>query len=99
MDEAAVTLRRGSTASRLVTGDITQIDLPAQRPSGLVQAKQILQHIQGLKFIFFSKSDVVRHHLVQKIIQAYEDAEAQSAEPVAALETYSRTAPQDSSAA
>ena len=61
----------------MITGDITQIDLPVGKPSVLVEAKDILQGIEGIKFIFFSKKDVVRHGLVQKIIKAYEDLDAQ----------------------
>ena len=57
----------------MITGDITQIDLPGSRQSGLVEAKEILQNIDGIKFVFFSKTDVVRHRLVQEIIRAYEE--------------------------
>jgi phosphate starvation-inducible PhoH-like protein len=65
--------RIGFSSKAVITGDITQIDLPAGKPSGLIEAKDILQGIEGIKFIFFSKKDVVRHGLVQKIIKAYED--------------------------
>ena len=65
--------RTGFSSKAVITGDITQIDLPAEKPSGLVEAKDILQDIEGIKFVFFSKTDVVRHGLVQKIIKAYED--------------------------
>jgi phosphate starvation-inducible PhoH-like protein len=68
--------RIGFSSKAVITGDITQIDLPADRPSGLVETKNILQKIEGIKFIFFSKKDVVRHRLVQDIIKAYEDLEA-----------------------
>jgi phosphate starvation-inducible PhoH-like protein len=68
--------RIGFNSKAVITGDITQIDLPAERPSGLIEAKNILQDIEGIKFIFFSKKDVVRHGLVQEIIKAYEDLEA-----------------------
>jgi phosphate starvation-inducible PhoH-like protein len=67
--------RIGFGSKAVITGDITQIDLPLNKPSGLVQCKQILQPIEGIQFIFFSKHDVVRHKLVQKIIKAYEDLE------------------------
>ena len=67
--------RTGFSSKAVVTGDITQIDLPAEKPSGLIEAKNILQGIDGIKFVFFSKTDVVRHGLVQKIIKAYEDLE------------------------
>jgi phosphate starvation-inducible PhoH-like protein len=68
--------RIGFNSKAVITGDITQIDLPAERTSGLIQAKNILQGIEGIKFIFFSKLDVVRHTLVQDIINAYEEFEA-----------------------
>jgi phosphate starvation-inducible PhoH-like protein len=68
--------RIGFSSKAVITGDITQIDLPAEKPSGLIEAKNILQGIDGIKFIFFSKKDVVRHGLVQKIIKAYEDLDA-----------------------
>ncbi|QTA83431.1 Phosphate starvation-inducible protein [Desulfonema limicola] len=64
--------RIGFSSKAVITGDITQIDLPENRASGLVEAKKILQDIKGIKFTFFSKADVVRHRLVQEIIEAYE---------------------------
>jgi phosphate starvation-inducible PhoH-like protein len=57
----------------VITGDITQIDLPTGKSSGLIEAKEILTDIAGIEFVFFSKKDVVRHSLVEKIIAAYED--------------------------
>ncbi len=68
--------RIGFSSKAVITGDITQIDLPAGRPSGLVEAKAILQDIKGIKMVFFSKKDVVRHKLVQEIIDCYEKMEA-----------------------
>jgi len=68
--------RIGFNSNAVITGDITQIDLPSDRTSGLIETKNILQDIDGIKFVFFSKKDVVRHKLVQKIIQAYEELEA-----------------------
>ncbi|NCS89935.1 MAG: phosphate starvation-inducible protein PhoH [Ignavibacteria bacterium CG_4_9_14_3_um_filter_36_18] len=64
--------RLGANSKAIITGDITQIDLPPKNISGLVQAKNILQDIQGVGFIYFDKSDVVRHRLVKEIIDAYE---------------------------
>jgi len=64
--------RLGFNTQAVITGDITQVDLPAHQRSGLVHAKRILQGIDGIAFSYFNDSDVVRHHLVQKIIQAYE---------------------------
>ena len=68
--------RIGFSSKAVITGDITQVDLPVEKPSGLIEVKNILQGIDGIKFIFFSKKDVVRHGLVQKIIKAYEDLDA-----------------------
>lgn len=64
--------RIGFSSKAVITGDITQIDLPTGKISGLIEAKEILQEIEGIKFVFFSKQDVVRHKLVQQIIRAYE---------------------------
>jgi len=69
--------RIGFNSKAVITGDITQIDLPTDRISGLIESKNILQDINGIKFVFFSKKDVVRHKLVQEIIQAYEELEAE----------------------
>jgi phosphate starvation-inducible PhoH-like protein len=65
--------RLGFSSKAVITGDITQIDLPDGKVSGLVQAQAILQNIEGIRFVLFSKKDVVRHRLVQDIIKAYED--------------------------
>ena len=67
--------RLGYNSQAVVTGDITQIDLPPERTSGLKEVQHILKDIQGIKFIYFSEKDVVRHKLVQDIITAYERAE------------------------
>jgi phosphate starvation-inducible PhoH-like protein len=73
--------RIGFRSKAVITGDITQIDLPMGKPSGLIESKNILQGIDGIEFAFFSKRDVVRHKLVQEIIRAYEllDEEKQRA--------------------
>ena len=65
--------RLGFDSKTVITGDITQSDLPGGRPTGLKEAIKILKNISGIRFIYLSKKDVVRHPLVQKIIQAYED--------------------------
>ena len=85
--------RIGFNSKAVITGDITQIDLPSGKSSGLVEAKNILQTIEGIKFAFFSKRDVIRHRLVQKIIQAYEhfDREVQSIDEVFALDAEVRS--------
>ena len=80
--------RLGFDSKAVVTGDITQIDLPAEKRSGLVQALDILQGVEGIGFMRFGEEDVVRHPLVQSIIRAYDrlevpraaDAVAQSAD-------------------
>ncbi len=64
--------RLGFDSKAVVTGDITQIDLPTDKASGLVQVQTLLANIPGIKFALFSGQDVVRHELVQAIIQAYE---------------------------
>ncbi len=64
--------RLGVNSKAIITGDITQIDLPPRTISGLVQAKDILKNIEGVGFVYFDKSDVVRHKLVKDIINAYE---------------------------
>jgi phosphate starvation-inducible PhoH-like protein len=64
--------RLGSNSKSIITGDITQIDLPPKTASGLVQAQEILSKIDGVGFVYLDKSDVVRHKLVKDIIDAYE---------------------------
>jgi phosphate starvation-inducible PhoH-like protein len=64
--------RIGFDSRAVITGDTTQVDLPVKTHSGLVQARKILAGIKGIKFCSFSKADVVRHPLVQEIINAYE---------------------------
>jgi len=72
--------RLGDDSRMIVTGDVTQMDLPRNKVSGLVQAPRILRNIPGIDFHYFTAADVVRHPLVQKIIDAYEHAKA--AEPI-----------------
>ena len=67
--------RIGFNSKAVITGDITQIDLPTEKISGLIESKNILKDIEGIKFVFFTKRDVVRHRLVQDIIKAYEELE------------------------
>jgi phosphate starvation-inducible PhoH-like protein len=68
--------RLGNNSKAIITGDITQIDLPYLRKSGLVDALEILENIKGISIFRFTHKDVVRHPLVQKIIQAYEKRDA-----------------------
>jgi phosphate starvation-inducible PhoH-like protein len=67
--------RLGFGAKAVITGDVTQIDLPSGSRSGLVEIARILQGVEGIRFVFFTEKDVVRHPLVQEIILAYERAE------------------------
>ncbi|MCD6092210.1 MAG: PhoH family protein [Bacteroidales bacterium] len=69
--------RMGNTAKFIVTGDITQIDLPKKQQSGLVQATKILKNISGIEIIYLDEKDIVRHPLVGKIIKAYQKDENQ----------------------
>jgi phosphate starvation-inducible PhoH-like protein len=63
--------RMGRSAKFIVTGDITQIDLPPKTPSGLPQAMEVLKGVHGIEFIMLDDKDVVRHKLVTDIINAY----------------------------
>jgi phosphate starvation-inducible PhoH-like protein len=63
--------RLGFGSKVVVTGDITQIDLPRDQASGLIQVKEILGLIDGIEFVTFTHKDVVRHKLVQRIVEAY----------------------------
>jgi phosphate starvation-inducible PhoH-like protein len=65
--------RMGKSAKFYITGDVTQVDLPAKQPSGLPQAINLLKNIKGIDFIFLDEKDVVRHKLVSKIIEAYKE--------------------------
>jgi phosphate starvation-inducible PhoH-like protein len=69
--------RLGFSSKAVITGDVTQTDLPEGKTSGLIEAREILHGIQGIEFITFSREDVVRHPLVQEIIDAYEKLENQ----------------------
>lgn len=64
--------RLGFRSKAVITGDITQVDLPYEKGSGLIEIQEVLEHVGGVKFVYFSDKDVVRHKLVQEIIKAYE---------------------------
>jgi phosphate starvation-inducible PhoH-like protein len=64
--------RLGFGSKAVVTGDVTQIDLPTGRTSGLVEAVKVIGAVPGIAFIHFDEKDVVRHSLVQQIVKAYE---------------------------
>jgi phosphate starvation-inducible PhoH-like protein len=72
--------RLGFNSKAVITGDITQIDLPNARRSGLLEAIDILARVEGLTFVHFDEADVVRHHLVQRIIRAYDEHKTHVAE-------------------
>jgi phosphate starvation-inducible PhoH-like protein len=72
--------RLGYNSKTVITGDVTQIDLPPGKTSGLMETERILSNIEGIKFIYFSERDVVRHKLVQEIVKAYEKYEKRSSE-------------------
>jgi phosphate starvation-inducible PhoH-like protein len=98
--------RLGFGSKAVITGDITQIDLPNPSRSGLIEAMNVLQGVEGIRFQMFNESDVVRHHLVQRIVRAYEDfrsrddrqlnlqLEGEAARPPAGLETLEEKAKQ-----
>jgi phosphate starvation-inducible PhoH-like protein len=65
--------RLGFNSKAVITGDVTQIDLPSARRSGLLEAVDVLKRVEGLTFVYFDEHDVVRHHLVQRIIRAYDE--------------------------
>ena len=67
--------RLGFDSKTVITGDITQSDLPKGKISGLVQSQAVLKNIEGIKFVYLQSEDVVRHELVQEIIKAYELSE------------------------
>ena len=64
--------RLGFGSKAVVTGDVTQVDLPSGRMSGLKQVREILQDIEGIEFFYLTHSDVVRHEIVQQVVKAYE---------------------------
>lgn len=64
--------RQGFNSKMVVTGDITQIDLPGGKRSGLLEAIEVLRGVEGIRFVYFDERDVVRHNLVQRIVKAYE---------------------------
>src|SRR5256884_1352341 len=77
--------RLGFNSKAVITGDITQIDLPSARRSGLLEAADVLKKVEGLTFVYFDEGDVGRHHLVQRIIRAYDEHKTRVAEDQMAL--------------
>ena len=78
--------RLGFNSKAVITGDVTQVDLPSARRSGLIEAIDILKSVDGLSFVYFDESDVVRHQLVQRIIRAYDEHKARVAEEQMSLQ-------------
>ena len=70
--------RIGFGSKAVITGDVTQIDLPTGKRSGLVEAERVLSKVEDIDFIYFTEKDVVRHRLVQMIIRAYEEHTSKS---------------------
>jgi phosphate starvation-inducible PhoH-like protein len=68
--------RLGFNSKMVITGDVTQVDLPASRHSGLIEVQAILSGVPGITFVYFDEHDVVRHRLVSAIIRAYGEHEA-----------------------
>jgi phosphate starvation-inducible protein PhoH and related proteins len=64
--------RMGNGSKAVITGDLTQIDLPNPKRSGLLEALNVLDGVEGIRFCHFEDVDVVRHHLVQRIVRAYD---------------------------
>ena len=77
--------RLGFNSKAVITGDVTQIDLPTERRSGLVEAIEVVGRVEGIAHVFFTERDVVRHSLVQRIIRAYEEFEARQTPPATPL--------------
>ena len=73
--------RLGMGSKMIVTGDVTQIDLPRTTSSGLIQALKILRNVKGIGKVEFEKADIVRHHLVQRIVEAYERFDKEEQQP------------------
>lgn len=84
--------RLGFNSKAVITGDITQIDLPNARRSGLLEAADVLKRVEGLAFVHFDEVDVVRHHLVQRIIRAYDEHKNRIAEQQVLLLSEGKTA-------
>jgi phosphate starvation-inducible PhoH-like protein len=76
--------RLGFNSKAVITGDVTQIDLPSERRSGLVDAIEVVGKVEGIANVYFTERDVVRHSLVQRIIRAYEEFEARQTPPASA---------------
>jgi phosphate starvation-inducible PhoH-like protein len=65
--------RLGFNSRMVITGDITQVDLPSTRASGLIEIQSVLKHVEGIRFVYFTEKDVVRHELISEIVRAYDE--------------------------
>ena len=65
--------RLGFNSKMVITGDITQVDLPSSRASGLIEIQAVLKRVTGIRFVYFTEKDVVRHELVSEIVRAYDE--------------------------
>jgi phosphate starvation-inducible PhoH-like protein len=70
--------RLGFSSKAVITGDITQVDLPAGKVSGLIEVQSIVKEVEGIKFVYLTEEDVIRHELVQRVIRAYESYQQSS---------------------
>jgi len=72
--------RLGFSSKAVITGDITQVDLPTGKVSGLIEVQSILKEVEGIKFVYLTEEDVIRHELVQRVIRAYESYQQSTSE-------------------
>lgn len=72
--------RLGFNSKAVITGDITQVDLPSGKVSGLIEVQSILKDVEGIRFVYLTEEDVIRHELVQRVIRAYESYQQSSSE-------------------
>jgi phosphate starvation-inducible PhoH-like protein len=91
--------RIGFNSQAVINGDVTQVDLPQGRMSGLREAQEVLAGVEGIKFFYFDQRDVVRHALVQKIVTAYDAFEQRKSEREAEARAARQLAAQGASAA
>jgi phosphate starvation-inducible PhoH-like protein len=72
--------RLGFSSKAVITGDITQVDLPTGKVSGLIEVQSILKEVEGIRFVYLTEEDVIRHELVQRVIRAYESYQQSTSE-------------------
>jgi phosphate starvation-inducible protein PhoH and related proteins len=79
--------RLGFGSQMVVTGDISQVDLPREQQSGLVAASEILTGVEGMAFVRFGQEDVVRHRMVRRIVAAYDEHDQRQTAPIRSAKT------------